>query len=156
MKLTDIVQPEAVQSIGDIGSKKRLLRLIADTAAQIHGLNADRVFSALLEREALGPTGVGRGIALPHAHVEGIDKVVGGFIRLDTPVNFDSVDHQPVDLVFYLLAPPDSGVEHLKALALVSRTLRNEALVEKLRRNDSPSALYAILTNPMTGRTQAA
>ncbi len=156
MKLADILQPEAVQSLSGIGSKKRLLRTIAEAAERLHGLDADRVFSALLEREALGPTGVGRGIALPHAHVEGLDKVVGGFMRLDTAVNYDSIDHQPVDLVFYLLAPPDTGVEHLKALALVSRTLRDENLVAKLRRNDSPAALYGMLTDPMLGRTEAA
>ena len=100
----------------------------------------------LQERETLGPTGVGHGIALPHARLEDLDRIVGLFIRLEKPLDYDSVDRQPVDLVFGLLAPKDSGVDHLKALALVSRTMRDPGVLTKLRANTDPAKLHAILT----------
>ena len=99
-----------------------------------------------MDREELGPTGVGHGVALPHARLDDIDTVKGVFLRLERPVDFGAVDRQPVDLVFALFAPRDSGVSHLKALALVSRTLRDEAVCKKLRTNGDPSTLYAVLT----------
>ena len=98
------------------------------------------------ERESLGPTGVGHGIALPHARLEDVPGIAGVFLRLEKPLDYDSVDRQPVDLVFGLFAPKDSGVEHLKALALVSRTMRDAAICTKLRANADPAKLYAILT----------
>jgi PTS system nitrogen regulatory IIA component len=101
---------------------------------------------ALLERETLGPTGVGNGVALPHARVQGLDEVVGAFILLEKPIDFEAVDRQPVDLVFALFAPEDAGVEHLKALALVSRTLRDPGLCAKLRANPDAGMIYTILT----------
>jgi PTS system nitrogen regulatory IIA component len=100
----------------------------------------------LQERETLGPTGVGHGIALPHARLEDLKGIVGVFLRLEKPIDYDSVDRQPVDLVFGLFAPKDSGVDHLKALALVSRTMRDQGVVSKLRANSDPSKLHAILT----------
>ena len=100
----------------------------------------------LHERESLGSTGVGHGIALPHARLEDLTSIIGVFIRLEKPLDYDSVDRQSVDLIFGLFAPKDSGVEHLKALALVSRTIRDENVVSKLRANNDPAKLYAILT----------
>ena len=99
-----------------------------------------------MDREALGPTGVGRGVAIPHARFSGVSHVIGLFARLEKPVDFEAIDRQPVDLVFALLAPESAGAEHLKALARVSRTLRSEAVCTKLRSTFDTSALYAILT----------
>jgi PTS system nitrogen regulatory IIA component len=100
----------------------------------------------LQERESLGPTGVGNGIALPHARFEDLSKITGMFIRLEKPLDYESVDRLPVDLIFALFAPKDSGVDHLKALALVSRTMRDPNICAKLRANSDPVKLYAILT----------
>lgn len=146
MELKEILDPKAVRYTSGVSSKKRLLQDIAEQANAVYGLNAIEVFSALQEREALGSTGVGRGIAIPHARFESMDKVVGMFTRLEKPVDFDSVDHQPVDLVFTLLAPAAEGAEHLKALALVSRTLRDKDVCAKLRANDKEPTLYTVLT----------
>src|SRR5210317_34254 len=146
MELKEILDAKAVRYTSGVSSKKRLLQDIAEQANAVYSLNAIEVFSALQEREALGSTGVGRGIAIPHARFESMDKVVGMFTRLEKPVDFDSVDHQPVDLVFTLLAPAAEGAEHLKALALVSRTLRDKDVCAKLRANDDEQTLYTVLT----------
>ncbi|BBU58966.1 PTS lactose transporter subunit IIC [Mameliella alba] len=119
---------------------------ISDLAEGAYGVNAPRILEALMEREALGPTGVGHGVALPHARIPGIDEVAGAFILLEKPVDFDAVDRQPVDIVFAIFAPEEAGVEHLKALALVSRSLRDQGLCAKLRANPVPTTLYTILT----------
>ncbi len=148
MQLSTIVKPGAVRTYLQVSSKKRLFQDIADLAHQIYGLDAARTLDALQERESLGPTGVGNGVALPHARLHGLDGVAGIFVKLDKPLDFDAVDRQPVDLVFALFAPKDSGVDHLKALALVSRTLRDTDLRAKLRANSDPAALHAILTSP--------
>lgn len=146
MQLSTIVKPGAVRTYLQVSSKKRLFQDIADLAHQIYGLDAARTLDALQERESLGPTGVGNGVALPHARLHTLDHVAGVFVKLDKPLDFDAVDRQPVDLVFALFAPKDSGVDHLKALALVSRTLRDTDLRAKLRANSDPAALHAILT----------
>jgi PTS system nitrogen regulatory IIA component len=127
-------------------SKKRLFQELAEIASQAYGLNAATALDGLQERESLGPTGVGNGIALPHARLVGLDRITGIFLRLERPLDYESVDRQPVDLAFCLLAPKDSGVEHLKALALVSRTMRDAGICAKLRANADPAKLYAILT----------
>lgn len=145
MQLNEILGPGAVRSLGQVTSKKRLFQELADLANAEYRLNASEVLDALQERESLGPTGVGQGVALPHARLHGLDKVVGLFLRLEKPLEFDAVDRQPVDLVFALLAPESGGVDHLKALALVSRTLRDSDLRGKLRANDNPTALHAVL-----------
>lgn len=151
MELSSILKPSAVKVAGKATSKKRLFQDLGEIAAASFGLSLDDVVDALLERESLGPTGVGHGVALPHARIAGLDRVVGVFVRLDTPLDFDAVDRQPVDLVFSLFAPVDAGVEHLKALALVSRTMRDAGVCSKLRSNSDPSALHAILTaGPVT------
>ena len=142
MQLSSILKPVAVKVISAASSKKRLFQEIGDLAFAAYGLKPEVTVDALLERESLGPTGVGHGVALPHARLAGLDSVVGVFILMEKPIDFASVDRQPVAL----LAPEDAGVEHLKALALVSRTLRDSALCAKLRANRDPAALYAILT----------
>lgn len=145
MLLSEILGPGAVRTLGQVTSKKRLFQELADLAHAQYGLNASEVLDALQERESLGPTGVGQGVALPHARLHNLDRVVGVFLRLEKPLDFDAVDRKPVDLVFALLAPESGGVNHLKALALVSRTLRDTDLRNKLRANDSPTALHAVL-----------
>ena len=152
MKLTDILSPDATRFLPRMLGKKRLLQEIAQTAAQAYGFDASRAFDALQARETLGPTGVGDGVAIPHARVPGLDRVVGAFYRLERPVEYESVDRQPVDLVFALFAPENAGVDHLKALALVSRLLRDPATRTKLRANEDPTTLYAILTEEATHR----
>ncbi|RYG91387.1 PTS lactose transporter subunit IIC [Loktanella sp. IMCC34160] len=154
MQLSEILSAEGVRLVGAASSKKRLFHDLGELAETCYGLDATRVVEALLEREALGPTGVGQGIALPHARLEGLKKVSGLFLRVEKPLDFDSVDRQPVDLVFALFAPASAGVEHLKALALVSRTMRDASICAKLRANSDPSTLHAILTESET--TQAA
>jgi nitrogen PTS system EIIA component len=146
MQLSDILDPAAVKVVAQITSKKRLFQDLGEIAASVYGLNVGEAADALQERESLGPTGVGHGVALPHARLAGVDRVVGAFLRVERPLDFESVDRQPVDLVFALFAPLDSGVEHLKALALVSRTLRDPAICAKLRANTDPAALHAVLT----------
>ncbi|MBL4627539.1 MAG: PTS IIA-like nitrogen regulatory protein PtsN [Roseicyclus sp.] len=146
MNLSSLLSPEAVKVVSDVSSKKRLMQSIAELAETLVNAPSQRIFEALQERENLGPTGVGHGIALPHARLADVDGVMGAFIRLERPIDFDAADRQPVDLVFILLAPVDSGVEHLKALALVARTLRDSALCAKLRANHDTSTLYALLT----------
>jgi PTS system nitrogen regulatory IIA component len=145
MQLAEILAPEGVRVVGSLTSKKRLFQELAEIASGLTGLRAGDLFDALQERESLGPTGVGNGVALPHARVPGLDGVTGVFVRLEKPLGFDAVDRQPVDLVFTLFAPEDAGVDHLKALALVSRKLRNATVCTKLRANDDPATLFAIL-----------
>ncbi|MCU4652261.1 PTS sugar transporter subunit IIA [Roseibacterium sp. SDUM158016] len=154
MDLSSLLKPRAVRVVTDISSKKRLLQSIADMAEDLIGLPSSQIFDALQERESLGPTGVGHGVALPHARLPALTQVQGAFLRLEKPIDFDSADRQPVDLVFALFAPADTGVDHLKALALVSRTLRDQALCAKLRANTDPATLYTILT--AGAETQAA
>ena len=145
MDLHKILHADAVRNSQSVGSKKRLFQDLAAIAFQNYGIDPEGAVEALLEREILGPTGVGRGVALPHARIESLDHIVGCFIKLERPIEFDSVDRQPVDLVFALFAPLASGVEHLKALALVSRTLRDPEVCMKLRNNDDARTLLAIL-----------
>ena len=154
MQISEILKPEAIKIIGSSTSKKRLFHDIGELAESVLGYKASEVVEALIERENLGPTGVGHGIALPHARLEGVDRVCGLFLRIEKPMDFESVDRQPVDLVFVLLAPASAGVEHLKALALVSRTMRDAATCAKLRANADPATLHAILAD--SHATQAA
>ncbi len=146
MQLSELLKPNAVKVVANLTSKKRLFQDLGEIASAAYGLDPNQAADALQERETLGPTGVGHGVALPHARISGIDRVVGVFLRVEKPLDFSSVDRQPVDLVFALFAPLDSGVEHLKALALVSRTLRDQSLCGKLRANSDPATLHAILT----------
>ena len=146
MNFSDLLKPNAVKVLAGVSSKKRLMHDIADLAEAAYGIGASAAVEALMERESLGPTGVGQGVALPHARVAGLEDVVGTFLLLEKPIDFEAVDRQPVDVVFGLFAPEDAGVEHLKALALVSRTLREASICKKLRANPDPATLYTILT----------
>ena len=148
MEFSNLLKPEAIRIFSSVSSKKRLLLDLAGIAEACYSADYSNTVEALLERESLGPTGVGGGIALPHARLENLDNVVGAFVLLENPVEFDAIDKQPVDIVFSLFAPKAAGVEHLKALALVSRTLREQAIVAKLRSNPDASTLYTILTEP--------
>ncbi|WP_323034860.1 PTS sugar transporter subunit IIA [Pararhodobacter sp.] len=145
MELADLLTPEAIRVCNSVKSKKRLFQDLAETAAAAYQIDELLAIDALQERESLGPTGVGHGVALPHARIDGIHSVRGVFIRLDRPMDYGSVDRAPVDLIFALFAPVDAGVEHLKALASVSRTLRDSAICAKLRANEDTDKLYAIL-----------
>lgn len=146
MNLTDILKPEAVKVLSAASSKKRLFQDISDLASSAYGMDASATFESLMERESLGPTGVGHGVALPHTRLPGLNAVCGSFVILEKPIEFAAVDRQPVDIAFAIFAPEDAGVDHLKALALVSRTLRDQKLCAKLRANLEATTLYAILT----------
>lgn len=143
--LGDLLSPDAVRSGTPAGSKKKLFALLGEAAATAYGLEAAEVADRLSAREKLGSTGFGGGIAIPHGKIAGLPAVCGLFVRLDKPLDFASVDDLPVDLVFALLSPPDAGAEHLKALARVSRRLRDRAFTAKLRGAGSADALYALL-----------
>ncbi len=141
----DIVSPDALATEVTVNGKKMLFQKIAALAAQSYGVDAEAAADALLERERLGSTGFGGGVAIPHAKLPGLDRMCGVVVLLDPPVPFDAVDDAPVDVVFALLSPQDSGAEHLKTLARVSRYLRDEAQVTRLRGAKSAEALHALL-----------
>lgn len=146
MDISSLLRSDAVRIVNAVSSKKRLLQDVGGLIGAAYDVPADQAVEALIERESLGPTGVGKGIALPHARLAGVQHVIGCFLRLDKPVDFDAVDRQPVDLVFSLFAPVESGVEHLKALALVSRTMRDLDVCAKLRSARDTAAIHAVLT----------
>ncbi|GHF02779.1 PTS lactose transporter subunit IIC [Aliiroseovarius zhejiangensis] len=152
MELSSILKPSAVKVASTVSSKKRLFQDLGDVVNECYGINGSEAFTALQQRESLGPTGVGRGVALPHARLSGLDKVVGCFMRVEKPFDFGAVDKQPVDLVFALFAPEDSGVDHLKALALVSRTMRDASICAKLRANTDTTTLHALLTESLSNK----
>lgn len=146
MEISELLTVEGVIPKLHATSKKQALQELAKQAAAITGLHERAIFDVLLERERLGTTGVGNGIAIPHGKLPDLTRLYGLFARLEKPIDFDSIDEQPVDLIFLLLAPESAGADHLKALARVSRLLRDKAGCEKLRGTDSAEALYAILT----------
>jgi len=148
MQIADLLSPEGVVSSLKVKDKKQLLQQLAERAAPLAQAPARRILETLTERERLGTTGVGQGIAIPHGRLGDIKKIVGVFARVDTPIAYEAVDNQPVDLVFMLLAPEGAGADHLKALARVSRLLRNQTACDKLRKATTAEALYAILTEP--------
>jgi PTS system nitrogen regulatory IIA component len=145
MKITEFLQPDAVLCPLRAGTKKQLLTELSALAAKKFGLDSARVFETLLQREKLGSTGLGQGIAIPHGKIAGIETVHAVFARLAQPIAFEAVDDQPVDLVFMLIAPEQAGADNLKALACISRLMRDQALVQKLRGTDSAAGLYALL-----------
>ncbi len=150
MEIEDLITPAGVIPKLRATGKKQALQELAKRAAEVTGLHERAIFDVLLERERLGSTGVGNGIAIPHGKLGELQKLHGVFARLDSPIDFDSVDDQPVDLVFLLLAPEAAGADHLKALARVSRLLRDRAVCEKLRGANSADAIYALLTEART------
>jgi nitrogen PTS system EIIA component len=145
MEIDELLTPDSVIPRLRATSKKQALQELAKRAAEVTGLPERAIFDVLLERERLGTTGVGNGIAIPHGKLPGLSRLYGLFARLEHPVDFDSIDEQPVDLIFLLLAPEAAGADHLKALARVSRLLRDRVICEKLRGADHPYALYALL-----------
>ena len=146
MELYDLLHPEAIKVVAAASSKKRVLHDMAQLAGNCYDMRAEVLLEALLEREKLGPTGVGNGVALPHARSMDVGRVCGAFILLESPVDFGSVDKLPVDVIFGLFAPENAGVDHLKALAIVSRTLRDSSICAKLRANPDQQTLFTILT----------
>lgn len=156
MQIADLLSPEGVVAALKVQGKKQLLQELSARASPLVRIPERRIYDTLTERERLGTTGVGQGIAIPHGRLANIDKIAGVFVRLETSIEYDAVDNQPVDLVFMLLAPEGAGADHLKALARVSRLLRNQAVCEKLRAAKSAEALYAILTEPAAGTNSVA
>ena len=150
----ELVTPRTVRTGIRAASKKALLQQLAAIAAPVAGVDEQRILEVLQERERLGSTGLGGGIAVPHARLPGLKSVQGVFAKLDPPLDFESIDRQPVDLVFMLLAPEDAGADHLKALAQISRMFRDRRLVDKLRGTNNSDALYALLSG--VGHSEAA
>ena len=145
MALAGLLQQSAIIPAMKANSKKQLLQELAAKAAKITGIPEREIFDVILQRERLGSTGVGNGIAIPHGKLKELSQITGLFARLETPVDFEALDDQPVDLVFLLLSPPDAGAEHLKALAAVSRVVRHGPTLEKLRGARSRDAFAAVL-----------
>jgi len=156
MQISELLKPEGVIPALKVQGKKQLLQELAARAATLVGLPERRIYETLNERERLGTTGVGQGIAIPHGRIADLEKIAGLFVRLESSIEYEAVDHQPVDLVFMLLAPEGAGADHLKALARVSRLLRNQQVCEKLRAAKSAEAMYAILTEPAGGANSVA
>jgi nitrogen PTS system EIIA component len=148
MPLTQLVAPNAIIPALKVNGKKQALQELAAKAAELSGQNERTIFEILLQREKLGSTGVGNGIAIPHGKLPKLNKLFGLFARLDRPVDFEALDGQPVDLVFLLLAPEGAGADHLKALARVARLLRDPDTARKLRESRDAEALYAVLALP--------
>lgn len=148
MDLSDLLKPEAVVPSLKAHSKKQVIQDLCDKASRLTGLSEREIFETILQRERLGSTGVGHGVAIPHGKLRAVDRLVGVFARLSQPVDFDALDNQPVDLVFLLLAPEGAGADHLKALARIARVLRDGAVAERLRTTDDAGGLYSILVNP--------
>jgi nitrogen PTS system EIIA component len=156
LEIADLLAgPDAVLACVKASGKKALLAELAGKAAALYKLDERRLFDRLLERERLGSTGIGGGIAIPHGRLSTLDKPRGLFARLVHPVDFDSIDERPVDIVFLLVAPEGAGADHLKALARVSRLLRDRSLVEKLRATESADALYALLVDSVQAQSAA-
>jgi len=145
MALADLLQQDAIIPALRVNSKKQLLQELAARAAKLTGISEREIFDIILQRERLGSTGVGHGIAIPHGKLNKIDTITGVFARLEVPIDFEALDDQPVDLVFLLLAPEGAGADHLKALSRIARVLRDHDLVAKLRATDSASAIFAFL-----------
>ena len=146
MEIEDILSADRIVTSLEAGSKKHALQELAGKAALQTGLHEHEIFDVLLQRERLGTTGVGSGIAIPHGKIPDLDRLFGCFARLDNPVDFDSVDGEPVDLIFLLLAPESVGADHLKALARISRVLRNSGKCDKLRLATTPEKIFNLLT----------
>ena len=146
MQLSDLISPDAVLCDVRANSKKQFLQLISDHASRIVGVDARRIFETLSQRERLGSTGIGNGVAIPHGKLGEMERIRVMFVRLAQPLAFDAMDDEPVDLVFLLLAPDGSGADHLKALARVARVMREPQMLDRLRNAADASAIYTLLT----------
>jgi PTS system nitrogen regulatory IIA component len=152
MALLDFLSPDAVVPALRANSKKQVLQELSAHAAKLTGLDERTVFEALLQRERLGSTGIGDGLAIPHGKLPNLDRLFGLVARLDKPIDFEALDGQPVDILFLLLAPEGAGADHLKALARVARVLREPGTLERIRATRDAAALYAVMTGSMTPR----
>ncbi|WP_336278701.1 PTS IIA-like nitrogen regulatory protein PtsN [Bartonella sp. CB175] len=145
MNLSELIAPEAIIPALRANSKKQILQILAEKAAELTGLNEHVIFDTVLQREKLGSTGLGCGIAIPHGKLPDIKRIIGVFARLESPVDFEALDDEPIDLVFLLLAPENAGADHLKALSQIARVLRHSDVVQKLRNTHDANALYTLL-----------
>lgn len=150
MDLSDLIEVSAVMPTLKANSKKQLLQLLSEKAASVTGIPEREVFDTILQRERLGSTGVGNGIAIPHGKLPGVQRITGVFARLEQPVEFESLDDQPVDIVFLLLAPEGAGADHLKALSRIARVLRDGETVRKIRGTQDAAAIHAFLSQGPT------
>jgi PTS system nitrogen regulatory IIA component len=150
MDLSDLIGVESIIPALKANAKKQLLQLLSERAAKLTGLSERDIFETILQRERLGSTGVGGGIAIPHGKLPGIKKITGVFARLETPVDFEALDDQPVDLVFLLLAPAGAGADHLKALSRIARVLRNPDTVAKIRGTSDAAVIHNFLAKAPT------
>ena len=148
MPLTDLVAPNAIIPALKVNSKKQVLHELAARAAALSGQNERAIFEILMQREKLGSTAIGNGIAIPHGKMPALSRLFGLFARLDRPVDFEALDGQPVDLIFLLLAPEGAGADHLKALARIARLLRDQDVAKKLRASRDAPAIYSVLALP--------
>ncbi len=145
MRLTDLLTPKAVVTSLKATSKKQLLLELSEKAAELSGLPSREIFDALLQRERLGSTGIGDGVAIPHGKLNKLKNIFGILARLERPIDFEALDSAPVDLVFLLITPESSGADHLKALACAARMLRDPAMVATIRATRDPAALYSLI-----------
>ncbi len=148
MDLGNLISRDGILPLLKAKSKKQVLQELSAHAGKLTGLDQRDIFDTLLQRERLGSTGVGQGIAIPHGKISGLKQIIGLFARLEDPIDFDAIDDQPVDLVFVLLAPESAGADHLKALARISRLLREPSTIDKLRSGDDKMSMYSVLTEP--------
>jgi PTS system nitrogen regulatory IIA component len=148
MPLNDLVASNAIIPALKVNNKKQVLQELAARAAMLSGQNERAIFDILMQREKLGSTAIGNGIAIPHGKMATLNRLFGLFARLDRPVDFEALDNQPVDLVFVLLAPDGAGADHLKALARIARLMRDPSIVHKLRASHDAESLYAVLAMP--------
>ncbi|POF34299.1 PTS IIA-like nitrogen regulatory protein PtsN [Roseibium marinum] len=155
MDLSDLLGKDAVIADLKAKSKKQAIQELASRAAELTGLSEREIFDTLLQRERLGSTGVGNGIAIPHGKLIRLDKLVGLFAKLKKPVEFDSLDDEPVDLIFLLLAPEGAGADHLKALARIARQLRDSVVTQGIRGSSDADEIYALLTQPLASSNAA-
>jgi PTS system nitrogen regulatory IIA component len=146
MDLSELIRPESVMPALKASSKRQAIQELAAKGAELTGIDERVIFDALVQREKLGSTGVGGGIAIPHSKLKDIDRIHGAFARLSRPIDFEALDDQPVDLLFLLLAPENAGADHLKALARIARIMREPGVANRLRAAADPAALYAVLT----------
>ena len=149
MELGDLITPERIFPSLSATTKKQALQELANSAAGLTGIHARDIFETLLQRERLGSTAVGRGIAIPHGRLPALKGIFSMFARMEQPIDFDAADREPVDLIFLLLAPEHAGADHLKALARISRLLREPQTIERLRASHDRSALFSALTEPI-------
>ena len=150
MSLNDLISPQAVIASLKANGKKQALIELSERAAEVSGLDTREILDALIQRERLGSTGIGGGIAIPHGKLAGCNRIFGVFARLEKPIDFEALDEAPVDLIFLLIAPENAGADHLNALSRVARALRDQSLIATLRSTRDPSALYSIIVRSPT------